>query len=1009
MFDELPCDDLLLDEAETVARAGLQSAGSCSGAFAARPRSRAGTVSAWSSASAPSLDGTYDTSRPGSRPGTGRFTNEELACFRRVQYTPSSLYSNKDMSGIIIGDMAGMLKRSASEGSSPMSKSSRLFRRLPTEQQLQATLQNQRRQLEQHVTELPEEALTAKVLDEIYPRSVLSEQESPTPLESVTHQRRNANLMSQSMVPVWRGSLKKAATVANVADASKGRGDVVRPVIATQQLTPKSLKQDVSTPSAQRTLKAMNTLPSPGSPLNASNFNSTSGAGGLNGEEFRINMKSSSMEMMRQFRTFILEKCSSIHEVLDMLASEVPPGTPLTKTDWRRSLAKLGLELGKDERETLFKQVDRDGDGLISVSEVQFLLEAAAPIKSLTGLRRRWLASGYATMCAALKTMEEGGFNVHRRLSLREFGEALVRVNVSEHNEHMALFNIIMDPSDHKSRVTIGDLMCAVATVSPSLLLEEIRDRLIKRYHGSIGKAYYAIDSNHDGGLSYKEFVEKCYDTLDMTVAEAEKAFRMIDVDNSGCITRVEFVSAFAMSEPSLFLEDLRHKVQQRFRSIKDAFAQSIEQTHLHEGGDPSAASVKLPRFQSILSGVSMSEVDTRVLFELVDADGNGALTFGEFLKATRQLAPSCAFENLRLLCLNNSAYICESFAPWAAKRSEKMSFQVFSEMLGDLNLASDVESKVIFDVLDVKNEGVVTISRLIAALQAGGPGRHVRLTKDEQTYKAEQEIKSSTATLRKLAGDLKTDVRLGSRGDSPVKSRTGVPKIDEEDEEFGAHDGRHTARTQNTARTHNSEKNSAKSSPKSKRGWGVQALFAPNRGAKLLAQLHRAQSKDSAQTRQGAGPEKQQVATPDKFGSPQQMNSPSSQQDNNEPLSDSSSPKHRPPRLRTVPDHETKFHIPLVAPKRGSSKSKVKSSLQQPKKHHEKCIDDNQQSWDHVWKRLNETDGTDDREAIERSTFSYFQTATWRLSHDGPLLEQSPSRLLCHMNIRAHHSALFK
>mmetsp|Transcript_33006 Transcript_33006/g.60841 ORF Transcript_33006/g.60841 Transcript_33006/m.60841 type:complete len:1006 (+) Transcript_33006:78-3095(+) len=990
-IDELPCDDVLLDDAELAARANLQSAGSV---FGARPRSRPGTVSAWSSASAPSLDGidwsTSPGSRPGSRPGTGRFSPEELACFRRVQHTPSSLL-HKDMSGIIIGDMAGMMKRSLSEHSSPVGKG-RLFRRLPTEDQLQATLQKS--PTARQIAEMPEEAMTAKVLEEIYPREDRRHEH-----ESLGPQRRNGELPLQ----MWRGSLKKAATLSNVMDAlSKPKKGELHPMITTALLTPKSHKQEVFTPSAYKTLKALNSSPPPGSPMSASNLNSTQQLG-LNGSEPKINLVSSQMEMMRQFRGLLLEKCSNVNDVMDIFQSELPPGAPLelSRAEWRRGLAKLGLELTKEERDALFKQVDRDNSGHVSVSEVQFLLEAAAPVKSLKDLRRRWLAGGFNTMSAPLKIMEEGGFPVHRRLALREFGEALMRVNVLEHAEHMALFNIILDPSDIKSRVTIGDLMCAVATVSPSLLLEDVRDRLLKRYNGSISKAYTSIDNDNDGGLDRKEFVEKCQGCLEMTKNEAEKAFRMIDVDQSGNISRVEFVSAFAMSEPSLFLEDLRGKVQQSFRSIKDVFAKTLADAHLTEADE--VPSFTLHRFQSILSDLNMSEADTRLLFELVDSDGNGELTFAEYLKATKQLAPSCAFENLRLLCLKRSVQICESFAPVATKRSENLSFEDFSEMLVELDLASDVNLKGIFDVLDIKHEGVMTISRLIAALQAGGPGRNVRLTRDEQKMKAELEVRGITVKGHTLARDLKTDVRLGSRGEgSPVMSRMGFSRINEEEEEFAVTHGR-----MSTTRIPESPEKNA--SPKGRKSWGVHSLFGGNRGAKLLAQLQRAHSRDSEARKTGASPDAK-GANPERNAdeprSPQHMHI----LDDKEAVSESSSPTHGPPRLRTVPDAEIKsYQVPLPAPKRrGNAKAKMKGSLQ-PKRQSEKFVEDVQDSWGHVWKRLNETSGTDDREDIEKKVQGYYQTSSWRMSHDGALLEHSPSRHLCHKNIRAHHSALFR
>lgn len=57
-------------------------------------------------------------------------------------------------------------------------------------------------------------------------------------------------------------------------------------------------------------------------------------------------------------------------------------------------------------------------------------------------------------------------------------------------------------------------------------------------------------------------------DRLHLTEHEARKMFREIDVDGSQEISRNEFVSAIGLSEPSLFLEDLRKKARGAVRWV---------------------------------------------------------------------------------------------------------------------------------------------------------------------------------------------------------------------------------------------------------------------------------------------------------------------------------------------------------------------------------------------------------------------------------------------------------
>eukprot|EP00971_Amphidinium_carterae_P162400 3219254-Amphidinium_carterae.1 len=83
-----------------------------------------------------------------------------------------------------------------------------------------------------------------------------------------------------------------------------------------------------------------------------------------------------------------------------------------------------------------------------------------------------------------------------------------------------------------------------------------------------------------------------------MSAYEAKKAFHLMDVDGNSSLTRSEFVSALALSEPSLHLEDIRKKVRQRYKSIREALVSTDD----HSGDQEARARFKRTKLSDFLS-----------------------------------------------------------------------------------------------------------------------------------------------------------------------------------------------------------------------------------------------------------------------------------------------------------------------------------------------------------------------------------------------------------------------
>ena len=95
------------------------------------------------------------------------------------------------------------------------------------------------------------------------------------------------------------------------------------------------------------------------------------------------------------------------------------------------------MNLSREERDAVFKHMDIDADGAVSMFELDLAIQAASPVRNLADLRRRWLAAGMPSLGHAIRVIEDSGapYSLSARLSLREFGEMLSHLHVAEYEE----------------------------------------------------------------------------------------------------------------------------------------------------------------------------------------------------------------------------------------------------------------------------------------------------------------------------------------------------------------------------------------------------------------------------------------------------------------------------------------------------------------------------------------------------------------------------------------------
>lgn len=492
---------------------------------------------------------------------------------------------------------------------------------------------------------------------------------------------------------------------------------------------------------------------------------------------------------LREFRRRILEKFATVMDAFNSV--DVDASKKLSMKEWKLVLHGAGLASYQEAR-ILFDLLDANKDGTLTLMEFQVGVESMAPVLSLEGLRKRLLCLGCTSMMQALLMMNGSGEdNTSRPLTFTEFSHALVRVMVSEPVEHQAIWEVVRsDPGRRtaETRVTLAELACALSAVSPCLLLEELRSRLIKR-HLSIAAAWKKLagigfdnpDQGHHIVFQLEEFTQVATERLSLSARDAAKAFRLIDIDDSGEVSASEFIGAMNVSVPSLLCEDLRQKVRQRYLSIDVAFREAFEHMEGAELNNDADAALEMDEFADILENLELSRKDTARLFALIDGTNNGKLTLFEFFKGIRLFAPACMMEGVRLQILQNSFSMADALNSGVRDRRMCLDRKEFSQVLFKLQVrCDDSDQDHIFDFLDVRDIGIVTLSEIIAALQNMQPGCRKQMNPGKREERAEHFIKSELAPFHRTVVDLKRRVRQGLREATAAEetSHNRLPKI---------------------------------------------------------------------------------------------------------------------------------------------------------------------------------------------------------------------------------------
>ncbi|CAE7761994.1 AP1M1, partial [Symbiodinium pilosum] len=247
-------------------------------------------------------------------------------------------------------------------------------------------------------------------------------------------------------------------------------------------------------------------------------------------------------------------------------------------------------------------------------------------------------------------------------------------------------------------RVTLEMLAAAMSAISPSLLLEDLRDKILKKF-GSLSNCFAALDMDQGDSLDIGEFIRYAVPAWKLTTHEAGKAFRLIDVDGSLQISKDEFVTALTLSEPNLYLDEIRRKVRQRFRSMRGLLSEGnddeIDADEVLDFEPPPAVEIAPSRRGSLYQRHSVV-----VAQESPRSDG---------MTAEESRRASWVAKHTGLGSEKAQDLLKDLVGPGSDKSEDDgRTPEEYQEMLGQVQL-SEQDTRALFNLMDVNRDGKLT------------------------------------------------------------------------------------------------------------------------------------------------------------------------------------------------------------------------------------------------------------------------------------------------------------
>eukprot|EP00929_Paragymnodinium_shiwhaense_P085939 TRINITY_DN46408_c0_g2_i1.p1 TRINITY_DN46408_c0_g2~~TRINITY_DN46408_c0_g2_i1.p1 ORF type:complete len:998 (-),score=260.79 TRINITY_DN46408_c0_g2_i1:270-3263(-) len=470
---------------------------------------------------------------------------------------------------------------------------------------------------------------------------------------------------------------------------------------------------------------------------------------------------------LQAFRDRLVAKFSTVRSAFAHIDLDRESG--LGMREWCTVLSCTNLCTLVEAR-LFFNIIDTNHDGSLTLSEFFVGMETICNVSSIDCLRQRLICLGYTSMFQVLSTMDGPGDDTTMTpLSFGDLAATLRRVWVIGLDEHKAIFEAVRDPDEPNGSVTLSEVFASLAAASPCLVLEELRDRLELATHGFVHRACENIIPT-GAGLTKQEFVQGCKQ-YGVPEKDAEQAFRLIDLERLGRVSRKQFLVAMNVSASSFVVGETRRLALMSHLGIKNVIAEHYPANEKDAGSDfyETMPFSREELSQVLADGLHMTKQEAEDLVGLmVPEEGVLTLTINEFLRGLKLFAPSVSLQSLRLQLQQKHGNVHAAFKH-VQHRRKPLDRQGFLEIVKSLQVDCQ-EGDWLFDVLDIRAAGVVTASEFLAALQNVPLGNRVSIDSWELETKAQLQVRQELASVKKGLNNMKLQVRQGLDNNASVK-----------------------------------------------------------------------------------------------------------------------------------------------------------------------------------------------------------------------------------------------
>jgi Ca2+-binding EF-hand superfamily protein len=204
----------------------------------------------------------------------------------------------------------------------------------------------------------------------------------------------------------------------------------------------------------------------------------------------------------------------------------------------------------------------------------------------------------------------------------------------------------------------------------------------------------------------------------------ARRMFLALDHERKGEVGLIDMKLPSAHAEGLLSMADFRGLLLDRHTSLPRAFHE-LEDALEQEGSGyldvRGSRIMRVGEFAKATAFLGLEEHQAIHLFNCIDSDGNGSLTFQEFMEAMISMPRETLLKDFRRRILAKYATIANAFQELASSGGMQLPHEEFVASLAKIGI-TETEAELLFRIIDQDSSGDVSIDELREAVREVSP-----------------------------------------------------------------------------------------------------------------------------------------------------------------------------------------------------------------------------------------------------------------------------------------------